>query len=498
MRKKRLLANTITSLLRETCLIVSNFILPRLILSYYGSEVNGLVNSITQFLHVITFLDLGVGAVVQSTLYKPLAIKNKEQVDQVITSASRFFNKIGQILIVYIVALMVGYPLIVNQTFDHVSTAILIFAMSISMLSQYYLGVVDNLLLNADQRGYIQYIGQIIAILLVTAFSALIIVAGGSIQIVKLVTSIIYLSRAVIIRIYVNKKYGVNRKTSYTIEPIPQKWNGLAQHIAAVVLDGTDTIVLTLFATLQDVSIYSVYHLVVYGIKNVFMVITNGIQSLLGELWAKQDIKLRSVFLWTEWLIHTSVVLAFGCTYILILPFISIYTRGVSDADYIQPLFATLIICAHAFHCLRLPYHMMIKASGHYKETQHCYIIATIINIVVSVITVFIWGLIGVAIGTLTAMFYQTAWMAKYNANNLIKSKPIDFIKQISVDAGTLLVGIVSTKWIRMSTESYRAWILMAILVFTIWAVEIMVINMIFYKDRIRQLLMKAQSKVKK
>ena len=70
--KKKLLMNTSASLIFEISTIVTGFIIPRLILSSYGSEVNGLVNSITQFLGIISFLELGVGSVIQSSLYKPL------------------------------------------------------------------------------------------------------------------------------------------------------------------------------------------------------------------------------------------------------------------------------------------------------------------------------------------------------------------------------------------------------------------------------------------
>ena len=71
MRKKKLIYNTISSLIFQVTTIVCGFILPRLILNAFGSNVNGLVNSITQFLGIISFLELGVGAVVQSALYKP-------------------------------------------------------------------------------------------------------------------------------------------------------------------------------------------------------------------------------------------------------------------------------------------------------------------------------------------------------------------------------------------------------------------------------------------
>lgn len=75
MQKRLLAKNTISSLLAQITVLVCGFILPRFFLQSFGSEVNGMVNSIAQFLGVISFLELGVGAVVESALYKPLAEK---------------------------------------------------------------------------------------------------------------------------------------------------------------------------------------------------------------------------------------------------------------------------------------------------------------------------------------------------------------------------------------------------------------------------------------
>lgn len=154
---------------------------------------------------------------------------------------------------------MIIYPYIANQNFGFIYTATLIAAISISSFAQYYFGIVNSLLLNADQRGYIQYNAQTVTIILNTIVCAIMISMNGTIQVVKLVTSIIYLARPIILQIYVNNHYKINWKIKYTQEPIKQKWNGVAQHVASVVLDGTDTIVLTVFSTLSNVSIYSVY-----------------------------------------------------------------------------------------------------------------------------------------------------------------------------------------------------------------------------------------------
>ena len=489
MRGKRLFYNTISSLVFQVTTIICGFILPRLILNAFGSEVNGLVNSIAQFLRMISFLELGVGAVVQSALYKPLAEKNQEDVSKIISSANKFFTRLGQILLIYVIVLVIVYPQFAGKNFGFIYTATLIVAISISSFAQYFFGIVNRLLLTADQRGYIQYNAQTLAVVCNTAACFILIRVGCSIQIVKLTTSLIYLLQPFLIYLYVRHHYSIDKKIKYTKEPIPQKWNGIAQHVAAVILDGTDTIVLTLFATLSDVSIYSVYFLVVKGVKQLFMSMTNGITSLIGELWAKQEIKeLNKTFSWTEWVIHTGTTFVFGLTAILIVPFVRVYTLGIHDANYIQPLFAALIVAANAGHCLRLPYNIIILAAGHYKQTQNNYIIAAILNIVVSVVTVKAWGLIGVAIGTLVAMGYQTVWMAWYDSKNLIKWPIINFIKQILIDLGTVILCWMASSVFSMKSISYTGWIFNAVEVATVWLIIMVLINLIFYRDKMLRL----------
>lgn len=482
-RKKRLLLNTISSFLFQLTTIICGFVTPGLILRQYGSEVNGMVNSITQFLQVIAFLELGVGAVVQSSLYKPLSESNFRKVSEIITSASKFFKRIAIILLFYVVFLMIAYPYMAKQDFGWVYTATLIAAISMSSFAQYYFGVVDQLLLTADQHGYIQYTAQIVTLIINTIACAVLIELGGSIQIVKLTTSFIYVARPLILRLYVNQNYKIDRGAIYKGEPIQQKWNGVAQHIAAIVLDSTDTVVLTIFSTLTNVSIYAVYNLVICGVKQLFISMANGMRPLMGELWARRELDtLNSTFERYEWVIHTATVFAFGCTGMLVVPFVRVYTGNVHDADYIQPLFAALITIAHAGYCLRIPYNSMILAGGHYKQTQKYYIISAIINIVISVLTVMKYGLIGVAIGTICGIFYHTVCVAFYISRNLIKWPFRNFIRRIVIDLISCGLGIISTFKFSMAYVGYFAWFVLACKVAVVWLVEIVAVN--FVVDR--------------
>ena len=475
-----------SSLLNQIVAILCGFVLPRLILNGYGSSVNGLLSSITQLLSVIAFLEMGVGAVVQSSLYEPLAQRNNEKISEILWSANRFFRKLAYIMVGYVILLIIGYPLLAKSEFDPLFIIELILAMGISSFAQYYFGIVNQLLLGAAQQGYVVQIIQSGTLILNTIACSILIITGYPITVVKLTTSLVFLLRPVGLAMYVHCHYKIDRKIKVNDEPIKQKWNGLAQHIAAVVLDNTDIIVLTAFSTLTNVSIYAVYHLVIYGTKSLFLSMTNGIQSLLGDVIAKQEHKkLHTTFAWVEWVIHSGVVIIFGCVGVLVVPFVKVYTEGVLDTNYAVPMFATLITLAHAGHCLRLPYNIIVLAGGHYKQTQSCYIIAAVINITISIATVKLWGLIGVAIGTLAAMAYQTVWLAYYDSQNIICWPMKNVLRQFGVDLACVIPAtLVSTRF-HLTAICYSAWVVLAIKVFVVWCVVFFLVNAIFCRDKI-------------
>lgn len=486
MRRKKFLLNTITALANQIVMVVCAFILPRMILSTFGSEVNGLVSSVQQFLAIISFMELGVGAVVQASLYKPLADGDDEQISKILVSANKFFVKLALGMVVYVAGLLVVYPMIINQSFTVVYTDKLILAMCISYFAQYFFGLKNQLLLIADQRGYIHYGLNMFALIFNNIVGVLLIINGFSIQFVKLSTSLILLIRPIVLELYVRKKYYIDRKIKYQDEPIKQKWNGVAQHVATVVLNSTDTIVLTIFSTLTDVSIYNVYYLVVNGLNNMIVSLTSGFQSLIGNMLSKNEEKLLNDFFDIfESVFHLIVTFVFGCAAVLIVPFALVYTKGVADIDYNLPLFALLISVANMVYCLRLPYNTLIKAAGHFKQTQNSAWFEMIINIVVSVISVFRLGIIGVSIGTLSAMLYRTIYLVWYLSQNIINRNTSHFAKHMVVDCVCIVLMVFISNYFKISSLSFGAWTVLAIKLAFINAIVCATLNFVFFKKNL-------------
>lgn len=490
MRLKRLLYSSASAIFFQILTFIYGLVVPRLILSVYGSDVNGLINSIAQYLRFVAFLQLGMGAVVQTALYKPLSDGDNIRVSQIMTSSKKFFQKIGFIFVLYVIGLCFIYPYFFTEQFSYFYTLTLIIAISLSQIAEYMFGINYQLLLWADQKAYVNYFIQITTLIVNFGACVLLINLHADIQMVKSITAVIYICRPLLMYIYIKKHYNVNFNQKYENEPIKQKWNGVAQHIAALVVDSTDIVVLTLFTTLKSVSIYSVYSMIVLGLRQLITSATSGVRALLGDMYARKEAsKLLETFSLYEWLLHNVVVGIFTCTGILIVPFVKIYTMGITDANYIQPIFSIFIVLSTGAYVLRDPYITMVNAAGHYKQTQTSAIIEALINIVVSIILVIKMGIVGVAIGTLCSMVYRTIYFVNYVDRFLIYREQKFFVKQIISDEVIVVLGLLMCTIWGKECSSYVEWILLAFKVGSTIILVSIVVNLFFYKERMSKVV---------
>lgn len=94
--------NIFFSIALQIFTMISGFIVPRVILVFFGSNINGLISSINQFLTYGSLLEGGVGTVIAASLYKPLREGNQEKVSAIFNATKRFFIK----WVLYIVCIL--------------------------------------------------------------------------------------------------------------------------------------------------------------------------------------------------------------------------------------------------------------------------------------------------------------------------------------------------------------------------------------------------------
>ena len=468
-------------------MIAYGFIVPRIIIDKFGSDINGLIASITQFLAYITLLESGFGPVVKATLYKPIANKDKKTVTNILKTSEKFFRRIALIFILYIISLFFIYPLIIDKSFDAVFTISLIAIIGISTFAEYFFGMTYRLYLQAEQKTYVTSIIQIIGYILSVIAIIILAISGANIFTIKLVSGLIFVLRPILQNLYVKKKYKINLKEGSSDYKIKQKWDGLAQHIAAVIHGNTDITVLTIFCSLSEVSVYSVYYLVVKGIKSLIQALTNGIDATFGDMIAKKEqFNLVKKFATYECLYFTVTTIVFTSTILLITPFVQVFTQGVIDADYIRPLFGALLVTSEYIWAVRLPYSSITLAAGHFKETRFGAWVECLSNIIISVILVSQFGIIGVTIGTIIAMTIRTAEFVYHTNKYILKRSIWESIKKILlVVVETVIIVLICNFLPFHENINYLNWIINALMVFSVATVVVLDLNYIFFRKEL-------------
>lgn len=491
MKTKKAIINIISSIILQAVTIICSFIIPKLIISTYGSNVNGLITSITQFLAYITLLEAGFGPVIKSILYKPIANKDKNTIANILKASEKIFRKISYIFIAYIAILCIALPLVLKGEFNSLFTLSLILIISISTFAEYYFGMTYKLYLQAEQKKYIVSIIQIDTVVLNTVAILVLVHFKASIQVVKLASSLIFVLRPILQNMYVKRIYNINLKDTNEDYKIKQKWDGLAQHIAYVVHNNTDVVILTLCGNLAEVSVYSVYLMIVNSIRNIVQSFTGGIDDIFGDMIAKEEKEnLNKSFKIYEGFYFTISSIVFFATLFLIVPFVSIYTKEITDANYIRPVFAYLMVLAKFMYIIRQPYNDLVKVAGHFKQTRIGAWIEAISNIIISFVLVWKFGLIGVAIGTLFAMFIRTIEFMYHTSKHILNRNILYTFKRLIII--TLELGVVSfiiNTIPHIEINGYREWIIQAIAVISISTIIITFINSVIYKDNVKNII---------
>ena len=430
IRNKKFAKNGVWSLIQQVIAAICGLLLPQLILSRYGSSVNGVLASITQFLSFITLLQGGVGTVARIAFYKPLAEKSDKEISVAYKTVGNFFKRFAIIFTIYLILLAFFYPIAFDTEFSYQYVFWLVIVVGLASVSEFFWGQASQLLLYSDQKGYIYSIAQVLCLIVSTGLCCMLITRGASIHIVKLVYSLIFTIRPLALFLAVKKLYRIDSSVCENKNLLSQRNSALIRHIAFYIHTSTDVMVLTVFMNSLWVSVYSVHRYVVSCLSTFLTSILGNTEVVFGDMFAKNEKdSLRKYIPVYDLLTKYLSIVVYSTCIILISSFVQIYTKNVHDISYYYPLFAVLLVSGEMIYCMGITYQNVYIAAGHIKKTEWIAVTEALINILISIILVRNHGIVGVAIGTLVAMSFKTMANIFYMQKNVFKLKIAYLIK---------------------------------------------------------------------
>lgn len=484
MRSQRALKNLITSVLQELTAIACGLILPRLVLSHFGSAYNGVTASIAQFLSCAALLRAGVGSVTRAALYQPLAEGNMTALSAVVNTAEAAMRRAARLFGIGLLAFAALYPLLVRETFGWLFSASLALILGVSTFVQYYFGSAYLMLLEADQHLYVHHIISIGTTIANTVVASALICVGCSLHVVKLGSALVYCLNPLLVRAYVHRHYALCTAVASDTGLLAQRRDAFFQELASFVSTNTDMIVLTVFTNLREVSVYSMYSLVTNAVQKLITTASASVGSVFGDMLARGEREtLKTHFLRYENAVFSVSIVFFTCTAMLITPFVSVYTRGVRDVVYDRPVFGYLMSAAAFFACVRQPYKTLVYAMGHFRQTRGGAIAEAVGNLVLSVALVSRHGLIGVAVGTLFAFAFRTTQYAHYLCRRVFGWRFSAFCMRLLVSAGNVAaIAWCASRLPLGDVGDYGCWLLCACAVFAISVTVTLIFDLAFYR----------------
>ena len=478
-RTQKFALNSLTSMISQIVVMAAGMITPRLMIATYGSEMNGLVSSLNQFISYITLVEAGIGGAAIYSLYKPLAEQDHDRISSIVVAAKKSYRQAGYIFSAGIFILAVIYGFLSNaENVSFGTIFILTIILGVNGCFDFFFVAGDRVLLTADQRNYIISLATIINTVLRTLIICVMAAHHMNILLLYGCAASLILIKAGIIVCYSRNNYLYIDKNAYPDKSAMEKrWEVIYQQILGIVQTGAPTVLATILLNLVSVSVYSIYNMVISGINGVLSIFISGLPAGFGDLIARnEDTTLRKTVSEFEVAYYYILSIVYGLAFALIMPFVSVYTRGLSDANYYYPLLGAVIVLNGLLYNIKTPQSMLIVSAGMYKETRWRVTIQGLIIIVCGAIGGRVVGMVGIMLGSCLSNLYRTIDLLFFTPKYITHASPLkSVLRMILVIVNIVLIYGASLIYSPICV-SYLQWIELAI-VYGIWAVIVVTVS---------------------
>lgn len=427
MRTKNSIYNMITGVLYLVGHTLFSFLITAIIIKFFGSVENGMIASIKQISSYAAILDGGFGAACIMSYYGPLARGDESAVKEVFYASKRFYRLIGKLYFAALVICGLLFAVFKGGYLGAGYTFFLIIAVGGGICLQYLFIEHYKTIIIADQKNrYVQILlllGELIyflaALILVVLLNVKNLLLFEALNLIGIGIQIIFCRR------FVKRNYNYlsvpgNRAPSVSMDSIKQKKETLVYAVTTHISYNTDIIILTIFRSFSEVSIYSVYNMIISVVNYVFSILTNAVSSSFGNLYQENDNRFNDIFNAYEWVcLLLNTVLSISILFV-IRAFILFYTNG-SEINYWDHQIAFMFIINVFINNIRSPYSIIIKVTESYDKTQKIFVLEAILNICVSILLVIHMGIIGVLLGTFFSAQLRNFFIINLVCSDILK-----------------------------------------------------------------------------
>ncbi len=472
-RTESSIMNSIYALLSKLLSIGMLFLVRTVFVKTLSAEYLGVNGLFTNIISILSLADLGIGIAIPYTLYKPLADHDTRKINIFMNFYAKIYTIIGFIVLIIGISITPFLDFFIKEQ-TSVENLQIIYILFIVNAAMSYFFIYKKLLMDSDQKGYIA--SKIIMI--VTFFTSIF-------QILILIFTknyIFYLVFAIISTIVQNLwiSYKCNKTYDYLdanykekiekteIKDLTKNIGALCIYrIGAVIMSGTDSIIISKIVGIIAVGIYSNYLLITNSINNLILQIFNAVTASIGNLVVTEDDNkseyILNKFMFFNFWIYSILGV---CLAILMNPFIQLW---LGDAYVFNDI--TTIVIAINFYVFGMQNVISTyrNAYGLFQQGKFRPIIMVIANIILSIILAYTMGVCGVVIATIVSRLlivgiFDPIIVYRYGLHKNVKKYFVLYSKYLSI----FLVLLILTQFLLKAViyKNIWIWIMIGLLLF--------------------------------
>ena len=439
MSNHKSINNIISGFVGQIITIALGIIIPRLVLLNIGSEANGLLSTVAQIFTYFALLEAGVGNAALQALYGPIGSKDTDQSNRILAATQFYYKRTGLIYLAGVLTVGFLFPLVVHSSFSYQTVFLVTILGGLGGVVRYFTQAKYLMLIKADGRNYAETNISTIINILISITKIVLLCAGCNVVVIQ--------------ALY----FGYS--------------------------------VLTSFVYVAYVRIYGLYTLLFNMVSTAIGTINGSIQYILGQSFCNKQLDKYICMHDAFELYNMALVSSLYCIAgMFFLPFLKLYTAGVKDICYIDPLLPYLFIFVYLLNNGRESSNMVIKFAGHFKQTQWHSVLEAVVNIIVSVIGVLFYGIHGVLYGTIAALLYRTNDMILYANKRILHRSPWKTYRRWLVNLALFVALTILSKPIfsRIELNTYPKIILSAAITCVIVIPLFFVVSSLFDRETYR------------
>lgn len=439
-RTKRTIQNSKVSLVLFLIQIFVGFYSRKIFLDYLGDEVIGLNTTLGNILSFLNLAELGIGVAMATSLYKPIHDNDQNAIIDIITVQGILYRRIALLLCGLSIPILIALPYIFPSTncgllYIYISYIVFLSGSIFSYLWNY-----REILIEADQKSFklmpwihtVRYakICLQIAVLIYSPFG---VWGWISVEFAGNVLSVFIINHVI------QKEYPWFHKSTERGNVLLKRHKNLltktkqlfVHKIAGFVLYQASPIVIYAFISLEMVTYYGNYMMLIGYCLSLINVLFGGMSASIGNLIADNNKKHTiNVF----WELFTSRIwiggIACFAIYICIGPFISIWIGN----KYLLSDDTLLLLVLYMFIQISRSVIDSFKDALQLFGDVWAPIFEACINLGGSILFGYLWGLNGMLIGiNLSLVIIVLLWRPYYIFHYGMKSSVVQYYFQYAL-----------------------------------------------------------------